>query len=78
MGKWLAPRPGRFTSDKSTRYPFYRRLCGSQGRSGRVLEISPPTDIRTVKPAAVTKWVPAVKRPQRETEKSITPGDEEN
>ena len=36
------PRPGRFTSEKETRYPFYRRLGGPQGRSGRVLRISPP------------------------------------
>jgi hypothetical protein len=25
-----------------TRYPLYRRLSGPQGRSGRVLKISPP------------------------------------
>jgi hypothetical protein len=25
-----------------TRYPLYRRLGGPQGRSGRVLKISPP------------------------------------
>jgi hypothetical protein len=32
------------------RYPLYRRLGGSQGRSGRVLKISPPPgfDARTV------------------------------
>ena len=29
-----------------TRSPLYRRLGGSQGRSGRVLKISPPTGIR--------------------------------
>jgi hypothetical protein len=33
-----------------TRYPLYRRLDGPQGRSGRVLKISPPLrfDPRTV------------------------------
>jgi hypothetical protein len=33
-----------------TRYPLYRRLGGSQGRSGRVRKISPPPgfDLRTV------------------------------
>ena len=30
-----------------TRYPLYRRLGGSQGRSGRLRKISPPTGIRS-------------------------------
>ena len=30
-----APRPGRTLPPGKTRYPFYRRLGGSQGRSGR-------------------------------------------
>ena len=34
-GGWLTPRPGRFTSGKETRYPFCRRLSGSQGLSGQ-------------------------------------------
>ena len=35
-----------------TRYPMYRRLGGTQGRSGRVRKISPPPafDPRTVQP----------------------------
>ena len=41
-GGWSTPRPGRFTPGKETRYPLYRRLGGPQGRSGRVLKISPP------------------------------------
>ena len=41
MGWWLAPRPGRFTPGKETRYPLYRRLGGPHGRSGRVWKISP-------------------------------------
>jgi hypothetical protein len=38
-----------------TRFSFYRRLCGPQGRSGRVRKISPLTgfDPRTVKPVTV-------------------------
>ena len=40
---WLRPRPGSFTSGKETRYPLCRRLGGSQGRSGLVRKISPPT-----------------------------------
>jgi hypothetical protein len=31
-----------------TRHPFYRRLDGLHGRSGRVQEISPPTGIRSI------------------------------
>ena len=47
-----------------TRYPLYRRLGGSQGRSGRVRKISPPPgfDPRTVQPVAsrYTDWaIPA-------------------
>jgi hypothetical protein len=51
---WLAPRPGRFTPGKETRYPLYRRLGGPQGRSGRMRKISPPPgfDPRTVQPVA--------------------------
>jgi hypothetical protein len=43
-----ALRPGK------TRYPLDRRLCGSQSRSGKVREISPPLgfDPRTVQPVA--------------------------
>ena len=52
-GGWLTPHPGRSTPSK-TRYPLYRRLGGSQGRSGRVWKISPPPglDPRTVRPVA--------------------------
>ena len=37
-------------SPGKTRYPLYRRLRGTQGRSGRVRKISPPSgfDPRTV------------------------------
>jgi len=44
-GVWSTPRSDRFTPGKETRYPLYRRLGGPQGRSGRVLKISPPTRI---------------------------------
>jgi hypothetical protein len=45
--EWLAPRPGRFTPKKETRYPLYRRLDGPQRRRGRLRKISPPTGIRS-------------------------------
>jgi hypothetical protein len=35
-GGWLTPRPGLFTPGKETQYPLHRRVCGFQGRSGRV------------------------------------------
>jgi len=35
-GEWSAARPGRTLPPGKTRYPFYRRLGGSQGRPGRV------------------------------------------
>ena len=34
-GEWSAARPGRTLPPGKTRYPFYRRLGGLQGRSGR-------------------------------------------
>ena len=47
-----------------TRYLLYRRLCGPQGRSGRVRKVSlpPEFDPRTVRPVAsrYTDWaIPA-------------------
>jgi hypothetical protein len=53
-GEWSTPRSGRFTPGKDNRYPFYRRLVGPQGRSGRVQKKSTPPgfDPRTVQPVA--------------------------
>jgi hypothetical protein len=34
-GEWSAARPGSILPPGKTRYPFYRRLGGLQGRSGR-------------------------------------------
>ena len=49
---WSKPHPGRFTAWKET---SYRRLGGLQGRSGRVMQISPSPVIRlqTVQVAAI-------------------------
>jgi len=41
-GEGSASRPGRTLPTGKTRYPFYRKQFGSVGRSGHVLEISPP------------------------------------
>ena len=45
-GEWSAARPGRTLPPGKTRYPFYRRLGGSQGRSGRAENLI-PTGIRS-------------------------------
>jgi len=40
-GEWSAARPGRTLPPGKTRYPFYRRLGGPQGRSGWVENLVP-------------------------------------
>jgi len=51
--EWSAARSGRTLPLGKTRYPFYRRLGGSQGRSGRAENLV-PTGIQswTVQPVA--------------------------
>ena len=62
-GEWSAARPGRTLSPGKTRYPFYRRLDGPQGRSGRAENLV-PTGIRyrTVQPV-VTRYTDWATRP---------------
>ena len=52
-GEWSAARPGRTLPPGKTRCPFYRRLGGPQGRSGRAENLV-PTGIRSriVQPVA--------------------------
>ena len=63
-GEWLAARPRCTLPLGKTRYPFYRRLGGPQGRSGRAENLV-PTGIRsrTVQPLAavseIRKYVPS-------------------
>ena len=56
---WSAACPGRTLPPGKTRYPFYRRLGGPQGRSGRAENLV-PTGIRsrTVQPVVspCTDW----------------------
>ena len=40
-GEWSAALPGRTLPPGKTRYPFYRRLGGPQGRSGRAENLVP-------------------------------------
>ena len=57
--EWSAARPSRTLPPGKTRYPFYRRLGGTQGRSRRAEKLV-PTGIRsrTVHPAVsrYTNW----------------------
>ena len=58
-GEWSAARPGCTLPPGKTRYPLYRRLGGSQGRSGRAENLAPPGfDPRTVQPVVsrYTNW----------------------
>jgi hypothetical protein len=50
--EWSAAWPGRTLPPGKTRYPFYRRLGGSQGRCGRAENISTGIRSRTFKPVA--------------------------
>ena len=54
-GEWSAARPGRILPPRKIRYPLYKRLGGSHGRSGQVRKISPQPgfDPRTVHPVAI-------------------------
>ena len=45
-GEWSAARPGRTLPPGKSRYPFYKRLGGPQGRSGRAENLV-PTGIRS-------------------------------
>jgi len=55
--EWSAERPGRTLPPRKTRYPFYRRLGGPHGRSGRAENFVPTAGFehRTFKPVA--QWL---------------------
>jgi len=50
-GEWSAARSGRTLPPEKTRYPFYRRLGGPQGRSGRGGKSRPHRDSIPDRPA---------------------------
>ena len=64
--EWSAARPGRTLPPGKTRYPFYRRLVGPQGRSGPAEKLV-PTGIRspTVQPV-VSRYTDWAIRPTQE------------
>jgi len=50
-GEWSAARTGRTLPPGETRYPFYRRLGGPQGRYGRAENLATAGILsRTVQP----------------------------
>ena len=61
--EWPAARPSRILPPGKTRYPFYRRLGGPQGRPGRAENLV-PTGIqsRTVQPV-VSRYTYSATRP---------------
>jgi len=63
-GEWSAARPRRTLLPGKTRYPFYRRLGGPQGRSGRAENLV-LTGIRsrTVQPV-VSRYTDTATRPK--------------
>ena len=63
-GEGSASRPGRSLPPGKTLYPLYRRLGGTQGRSGRVRKISPTPgfDPRTIQPVA-SRYTDSATRP---------------
>jgi hypothetical protein len=54
-GRWPTPGPGRFTPEKETRYPLYRRLIGPKGQFGRAQKRLPLSgfDPRTLQAVAI-------------------------
>ena len=65
-GEWSAARPGRTLAWGKTRYPFYRRLGGPQGRCGRAENLV-PTGIRsrTIQ-ALVSRYIDWATRPTKQ------------
>jgi len=50
-GEWSAARPGQTLPPGKTRYPFYSRLGGPQGLSGRAENLAPTRDSILDRPA---------------------------
>jgi len=50
-GEWSAARSGHNLPPGKSRYPFYKKLGGPQGRSGRAENLVPPRDSIPDRPA---------------------------
>jgi len=57
-GEWSAARPGRSLPPGKVRYPFYRKLGGPQGRSGRAENTRPHRDSIPDRPARSSVAIP--------------------
>ena len=57
-GEWSAARSGRTLPPGKTRYPFYRRLGGPQGLSGKAEKSRPHRDSIPDRPARSSITVP--------------------
>jgi len=70
-----ASRPGRTLPPGKTRYPYYRRLGGPQGRPGQVRKISPLPgfDARTVQPVG-RRYADYATRPPKLDRQNIKSG----
>ena len=58
-----ASRLGRTLPPGKIRYPFYRRLCGPQGRSGQVRKISPPPHRDSITGPSSSRYTDHATRP---------------
>jgi len=70
-GEWSAARPDRTLPPGKIRYPFYRRLGGPQGRSGRAENLVPiGIRSRTVQPV-VSRYISCIELNPRRMGKKI-------
>jgi len=56
-GEWSAAGPGRTLPTGKTRYPFYRRLSGPQGRSGRAENLVPTGILSQTVQLVVSRYI---------------------
>jgi len=64
-GEWSAARPGRTLHPGKTRYPFYRRLGGPQGRSGRAENLVPTGILSRAAQPVVSRYTDRATRPTK-------------
>ena len=57
-GEWSAARPGRILPPGKTRHPFYGKLGGPQGRSGRAEKSRRHRDSMPDRPACISVAIP--------------------
>ena len=62
-GEWSASRPGRNLPPVKTRYSFYRRLGGPQGRSGRAENLVPVGIRSRIVQPVVSRYTDRATRP---------------